>query len=134
LVFGERLVVFAWRHDVVFVGSGDAFDEGAFFEIAGDDGVFAGFEFLEGVFFAIETEAGFAFALVGTVAGVAMFGEEGADFAIEIDWCCGRLAGAIQHQNNPQSPTIPKRRAGRHLRQITKLPTPINSDCTPPCF
>jgi hypothetical protein len=84
LGWGDDFVEFRWRHDLVGVGGEDALEEGAFFGVTGDDGdgaVVVGF----GGGFVVEAEAGFAFGFVGTVTEEAVFGEDGADLAAEVD-------------------------------------------------
>lgn len=60
-------------------------DEGATVGLAWDDGCFAGFEAGGGGVAGVEAEAGFAFVCVLPVAIEAVFGEDGANVAIELD-------------------------------------------------
>lgn len=86
LVGWGELFGFVWRgHDVVGVMGGDAAEEFAVFWVAGDDGGVTGFGFAEGGFLDVEAEVAFAFVGIGAVAGEAVFGENGADFACEVD-------------------------------------------------
>jgi hypothetical protein len=90
LVGGGELFGFVWRgHDVVGVMGGDAAEELAVIGVAGDDGGVAGFGFTEGGFLDVEAEVAFAFIGIGAVAGEAVFGENGADFAGEVDFLGG---------------------------------------------
>lgn len=90
LVGWGELFGFVWgRHDVVGVMGGDAAEEFAVIGVAGDDGGVAGFGFPEGGFLDVEAEVAFAFIGIGAVAGEAVFGEKGADFAGEVDFLGG---------------------------------------------
>ncbi len=71
------------------VGGGDAADEFAAVGIAGDDGEASLAEVDAGAGFGVEAEFGLAFGGVGTVAGEALVGEDGADVAIEFDLLAG---------------------------------------------
>ena len=85
-----ELFGFLWRgHDVVGVMGGDAAEELALVGVAGDDGGVAGFGFAEGGFLDVEAEVAFAFIGIGAVAGEAVFGENGSDFACEVDFLGG---------------------------------------------
>ena len=75
---GELFVGVGWGHEVIGIGGEDAFDDGTGFGIAGGDG----FGFNGGVA-DVEAEVAFAVVLIGPVAGVAVFGEDGSDIAIE---------------------------------------------------
>lgn len=85
LLRAQFLAGLGWRHDFVGIGGMDPFDEGAFLWVAGNDGEVAGFGGLESVVFQIKAQFGFAFILVWPVAGEAVIGKDGADFAIEIN-------------------------------------------------
>lgn len=84
---GERTVEFGWWHDLIGIMAVHASDHCAFADVAGDDGAVAAFEFCGCAFEGIEAEAGFAaFVGVGSVAGEAAVGENGADVAVEVDF------------------------------------------------
>ena len=79
---GERFVEFRRGHGDGGVGFLDAEDELAGVGVAGDDGGGAGGEFAGGVLAAVEPEVGFAGRAIGSVAGEAVFGQDGPDVAV----------------------------------------------------
>ena len=81
---GEGFVRSLGRHAARGSGGGDALVEEAVGGLAGDDGG-AVFAELEGGFLVVEAEVGHAGVGVGAVALEAVVGEEGADFALEVD-------------------------------------------------
>ena len=70
-------------HDEVFVGAGDAGEEGAFFGLAGGDGGAIGFAAVEGRGEGVEFEI--ALGLAALVAGEAVGLEDGEDVLVEVD-------------------------------------------------
>jgi hypothetical protein len=80
-------------HEVIGIGSEDAFDDGAGVGVAGGDGF--GFD---GVGADVEAEVAFAVILIGTVAGVTVFGEDGSDVPVERDLSGVRGGGSEEEE------------------------------------
>ena len=91
--FGEDFFGVRGWHLLVFVGGEEAGDDLAGFGFAGDDGEGAGFATGERGVAEVEAEFAFAAVVVHAVAGEALLGEDGADFAVEVD---GRRGGGEQ--------------------------------------
>ena len=97
------------RHHHLGVGAGDAADQFAAAGPAGDDGAAAGGEIAEGAVLLIEAEAGFADAVVRTVALEAAVREDRADVEVEID--------ALRHAGDEGRPRAAAARAHRRPRR-----------------
>jgi hypothetical protein len=91
---GGEFFVGVWRgHEVIGIGGEDAFDDGAGVRVAGGDGF--GFD---GVGADVEAEVAFAMVLIGPVAGVAVFGEDGSDVPVERDLSGVRGGGSEEEE------------------------------------
>ena len=82
---GERLSMLGRRHDFVGILRQDALDQGAALGLSGDQGVLPRFELQEGVFLTVQAQTCLALALIWSMAGEAMLGENGADLSVEVD-------------------------------------------------
>ena len=71
------------RHAEGFRSMGDASEDSALGSVAGDETEMPVFERRLGVFFVVEAQSGFAIVRVWPVALEALFGEDGADVAVE---------------------------------------------------
>jgi len=74
------------RHPVIFVSGRDSRDQFALFRHVRNNGHFAGFGWLQGLRAEVKAKPGLARALVGPMAAKTILGENGADFAIKIDF------------------------------------------------
>ena len=73
-----------WRHDFVFVRTGDTEDQWAGIGVAGDNGGAVGLAADERAFASVEAEARLAGAGILAVAMETMVGEDGADITFEV--------------------------------------------------
>ena len=82
---GELLARFGGRHLFLGVLRGDAMPKLALVGLSGDDGGLPLFDLGERALFRVEPEVGLPRLCIGTVAFVAVFGEDRADVAVELD-------------------------------------------------
>ena len=93
LFLRKRLAKLGGRHPLVFVGTRHSANQFARFRFAWHDRNRAGLQFAGRDFGIIEPQAGFAFSVVGTVAGIAFVGQNRPDVAIEVDRLLGNGRG-----------------------------------------
>jgi len=91
----ELLLRLGRRHQLVVVRARDAADEFARIGFAGDEGALAGLRGRERGLAEVEAETGLARVFVRPVAGEALAGKDGADFALEVRRGRGGGAGEI---------------------------------------
>lgn len=96
----QFLAAFGGRHVIVFIGGDDALDDGAFVGVAGDDGVFSGFENFKSILFNVEAQASLAMIFVWPMALVTILGEDWADIAIVLDGGGARTEKASRTQQH----------------------------------
>ena len=113
-LFGfEAVLLLGWRHEVVGIVGGDAFEEEGLGGFAGDDGG-AGLAPFEGAGAEVEAEFGFDRFRIGAVACEAVVGKDGSDLRGEIDRCGG--GGEEQEEGDGRG-------AEHHVQAMRECPT-----------
>ena len=123
VVVGEVFAGLGVGHAVVVVGGGDALVDFGLFGVAGDGGEAFAFDGGEEAGLGVEAEVGLAFVLVGAVTEEAVFGEDGADVAVEIDGGGdGGLCGSNRRgKDRGDAEDAEEKRAERHAARAPVL-------------
>lgn len=94
----EGLMHLRWRHQVIFLGSEDAFHQLTFVRFTWNDGAF-----LEGSLPQIEAELALALVLVGTMTAKAGIGKNRPDVTVEPDFIGDDLPAENRYGPEEQS-------------------------------